>query len=233
MRTLSLLVVTLLQAHLLVPLINIFMISSVYIIICMTVNKFIAIYKPLTFQRIHTLKNARLCITLSFICSILLHIPTCFRRKVVFEGPCSNTPTSLNKTVCGWQPSMNSDVADAYVFKAYMVVLEILCRVAPIVLLATLNTLIVNKYRTIVKELEMPRASLKPTPRPPVPSAPQRRRLKSLLQNKEERTLVLVSISIVVLFVCCSTPMAVMLSLLYTTGLDAHLGFQVAIACLF
>ena len=127
---------------------------------------------------------------------------------------------------------MNSDVADSYVFKAYMVVLEILCRVAPIVLLATLNTLIVNKYRTIVKELELPRASLKPTPRP-VPSVPQRRRLKSLLQNKEERTLVLVSISIVVLFVSCSTPMAVMLSLLYTTGLDAHLGFQVAIACLF
>ena len=211
------------------------MISSVYIIICMTVNKFIAIYKPLTFQRIHTLKNARLCITLSFICSVLLHIPTCFRRKVVFEGPCSNpsnTSTSVNETVCGWQPSMNSDVADAYVFKAYMVVLEILCRVAPIVLLATLNTLIVNKYRTIVKELELPRASLKPTPRP-VPSVPQRRRLKSLLQNKEERTLVLVSISIVVLFVCCSTPMAVMLSLLYTTGLDTHLGFQVAIACLF
>ena len=133
---------------------------------------------------------------------------------------------------------MNSDVADAYMFKAYMVVLEILCRVAPIVLLATLNTLIVNKYRTIVKELELPRASLKPdssaaTPRPVVPSVPQRRRLKSLLQNKEERTLVLVSISIVVLFVSCSTPMAVMLSLLYTTGLDAHLGFQVAIVCLF
>ena len=225
------------------------MISSVFIIICMTVNKFIAIYMPLTFQRMNTLKNARLCISLSFIGSVLLHLPTCFRKNVVFHGLCSNTSNSpsfsANETevVCGWQSTVNSDVADSHVFKAYVVVLEILCRVAPIVLLAILNTLIVNKFRTIVKELQVPRASLKPvssalTPRPvssvPVSdSVPEKRRFRSLLQNREERTLVLVSISIVVLFVCCSTPMAVMLSLLYTTGLDTHLGFQVAIACLF
>ena len=220
------------------------MISSVFIIICMTVNKFIAIYKPLTFQRMNTLKNARLCISLSFIGSVLLHLPTCFRKNVVFHGLCSNTSTSpsfsVNETevVCGWQPTVNRDVADSHVFKAYVVVLEILCRVAPILLLAILNTLIVNKFRTIVKELQVPRASLKPvssalTPRP-VSSVPEKRRFRSLLQNREERTLVLVSISIVVLFVSCSTPMAVMISLIYTqdeTKLMKQLGFQVAITC--
>ena len=64
------------------PLINSFMASSVYIIIFMTVNRYISIYKPTDFQRIHTLKNAWLCISLSFLCGVLLHIPLCFQNKV-------------------------------------------------------------------------------------------------------------------------------------------------------
>ena len=46
------------------------------------------------------------------------------------------------------------------------------------------------------------------------------------LQSTEERMLVLVLISIVVLFVCCTTPAAV-LSVLYSVKLNVHLGFQV------
>merc|ERR1719499_2794873 len=69
-------------AHLMFPLINSFMASSVYIIICMTVNRYISIYKPTDFQRLHTLKNARLSISLSFFFGIIFHIPLCFQNKV-------------------------------------------------------------------------------------------------------------------------------------------------------
>merc|ERR1719361_2557383 len=75
-------------AHLMVPLINSFMASSVYIIICMTVNRYISIYKPTQFQRIHTFKNASIHITLSFVAGILLHIPLCFQNKVVQGAGC-------------------------------------------------------------------------------------------------------------------------------------------------
>merc|ERR1719391_808555 len=67
------------QAHMELPLTNLFLVNSVYIIICITVNRYIAIYEPFKFQKIHTLKNARLCLSFSFICSVLLHIPFCFR----------------------------------------------------------------------------------------------------------------------------------------------------------
>ena len=70
------------QAHLEMPLINSFMASSVYIIICMTVNRYISIYKPTHFQRIHTFKNASIHISLSFLAGILLHIPLCFQNEV-------------------------------------------------------------------------------------------------------------------------------------------------------
>ena len=46
------------------------------------------------------------------------------------------------------------------------------------------------------------------------------------LQTPEERMLVLVLISIVVLFVCCTTPAAI-LSIFFSVSLINHLGFQI------
>ena len=59
-------------AHLEIPLLNAFMAASVYIIIGMT-NRYISIYKPTHFQRIHTFKNAYLAIAASILLS-LIHI---------------------------------------------------------------------------------------------------------------------------------------------------------------
>ena len=70
------------QAHLELPLINSFMASSVYIIICMTVNRYISIYRPTHFQRVHTHKNARISIAASFLGGIVLHVPLCFQNRV-------------------------------------------------------------------------------------------------------------------------------------------------------
>ena len=78
------------QAHLKLPLINSCMASSVYIIIFMTINRYISIYKPTDFQRLHTAQNAKIHISLSFLAGIFLHIPLCFQNKVVLieNGTC-------------------------------------------------------------------------------------------------------------------------------------------------
>ena len=49
-----------------------------------------------------------------------------------------------------------------------------------------------------------------------------------MLQNREERMQVLVSISIVVLFICSNTPAALNIYIARATALDGHLGYQVA-----
>ena len=49
----------------------------------------------------------------------------------------------------------------------------------------------------------------------------------SVLKNKEERIQVLVSISIVVLFICSNTPAAVLIFMSRAHDLDGHLEFQV------
>ena len=80
------------HAHWMIPMLNSFMAWSVYIIICMTVNRYISIYMPTYFQRIHTFKNAYVAIFFSFLGGVLLHVPLSFESVVAtcedqIEGP--------------------------------------------------------------------------------------------------------------------------------------------------
>ena len=150
------------QAHIQWPLTNTFCVSSVYIIISMTINRFIAIFKPTAFERLHTLNNAWLCITFDFSLSFLLHLPTCFRKTVVFNTSCSNTTsTTFNisgngtRMDCGWQSLENTEMVESSAFKVYLLVSQILFRFGPIVLLAILNTLIIFKCLKIAKKKVM------------------------------------------------------------------------------
>merc|ERR1712038_719007 len=138
------------------------MASSVYIIIFMTVNRYISIYKPTDFQRLHTLKNARLSISLSFFFGIIFHIPLCFQNKVtrlceVISDDSTdadnislannnhdtisedNQNNSTRDTICAWKSDENFFVSETNAFKAYLVISEIFLRVGPIIILAILN----------------------------------------------------------------------------------------------
>jgi len=285
------------QAHLKLPLINSFMASSVYIIIFMTVNRYISIYKPTDFQRLHTLKNARLSISLSFFFGIIFHIPLCFQNQVKRHCPPKSdnlsdldSSNSTQDTICLWKSDENFFVSETHVFKAYLVISEIFLRVGPIIILAILNILIIHKFLKIAQKRQslknraikpeqsshnMSSASSSPMPsrntssttqtsttsssapscstavnQLSVPSFPSRAaspspstltsytpdatpahhrskpRKHKVLQNSEQRMLVLVLISIIVLFVCCTTPAAI-LSILFSVKLDHHLGFQI------
>ena len=106
-------------AHVMFPMINAFMASSVYIIICMTVNRYISIYKPTDFQRLHTLKNARVSISLSFFFGIIFHIPLCFQNKVEQSCPKQNETLGINITQpCVWKSNENFLVSENYAFKS-------------------------------------------------------------------------------------------------------------------
>jgi 7 transmembrane receptor (rhodopsin family) len=136
------------QAHLELPLINAFMASSVYIIICMTVNRYISIYRPTHFQRIHTHKNAKLSIAASFLGGIVLHIPLCFQNTVV----CRRLANEGEEESCHWKSVENELNRESFLFRAYLVVSEILLRFGPIITLAILNALIIYRFQKIAKK---------------------------------------------------------------------------------
>jgi hypothetical protein len=142
------------QAHLELPLINAFMASSVYIIICMTVNRYISIYRPTHFQRIHTHKNAKISIAASFLGGIVLHIPLCFQNTVVCRRRPNeaNDPSSSTVTDCYWKSVENELNRESVLFRAYLVISEILLRFGPIITLAILNALIIYRFQKIAKK---------------------------------------------------------------------------------
>ena len=101
-------------------------------------SRYISIYKPTHFQRVHTFKNASIHITLSFVAGILLHIPLCFQNKVdlftnlvilvdlqVVKGRCVEGEVSSE---CFWGKEERSDIMGSLLFRAYLVTSEILLR---------------------------------------------------------------------------------------------------------
>lgn len=254
------------QAYLKLPLINTFMASSVYIILCMTFNRFCSIWKPDFFRRFHTLRNAVISISLCFIFGISIHIPLCFQNYIVeremlnqtiknetnnetwsnVEDITENGTRQLpetepeNRTEIFYESAEYELVAESDIFKIYLVVSEIFLRIGPIIVLIILNPLIIIKFREISRKKDL----LKRNPifnMDPInyavaenlceESAPRVSGQSSLVKRsaqrlKEERMLVLVLISLIILFVFCTTP-ATILSISYSVKLNYNLNFQV------
>ena len=172
------------QAHLKLPMINSFMASSVYIIICMTVNRYISIYKPTQFQRFHTHKNARISILSAFAGGILVHVPLCFQNRVIssctlidhldvvndvdkstegdiyqkqdsWRNLSSNDTPISSGSACVWKSEENFLVSENIVFKIYLIISEIILRVGPILALAILNALIIHKFMKIARKRQV------------------------------------------------------------------------------
>lgn len=157
-------------AHLEIPLLNSFMASSVYIIICMTVNRYISIYKPTHFQRIHTFKNAYIGLLFSFLGGLILHIPLVGRTFGLY-GAASLNKRSLHQN-CLLQAferrviaaegngslyttKTNQVIADHPMFRVYLWISEALLRLGPIITLTILNIMIIVRFHSIAKKREV------------------------------------------------------------------------------
>ena len=165
------------QAHLELPLLNSVMASSIYIIICMTVNRYISIYKPTHFQRIHTFKNAYIAILFSFIGGCVLHVPLAFSNYVKeicpgdedYEGPSVTTAVNdtsvtiaeeansngTTKVDCYYKPQPNPEIEEHSLFRVYLWISEALLRFGPIVTLTALNILIIVRFHRIALKREV------------------------------------------------------------------------------
>jgi len=133
-------------AHFEIPMLNSFMAASVYIIICMTVNRYISIYHPTHFQRIHTFKNAYIAIAFSFAGGIMLHIPLTLYQKV---QECPKDKDCIYETI------PNKVVTAHQLYNMYTFISEALLRFAPIITLTILNILIIIRFNRIARKREV------------------------------------------------------------------------------
>ena len=135
------------QAYVQIPLINTFMASSVYIIICMTINRFCSIWKPTLFKEFYTTRNALLSVTCCFVFGMIFHIPLSFQNKVVPVN--FNVNGNMSSTLDLYESKENGAVTASCVFKSYILISEVFLRFGPILVLTVLNPLIICKFRKV------------------------------------------------------------------------------------
>lgn len=198
------------HAYFELTLLNLFLSTSVFIVICVTVDRFFSVCLPTKYKDIHTPKRSRIAVALSFVSAIILYTPMVFRKQITLLGG--------NETV-GDQYSIldKPEVVSHKAYKTYILMRECICRFLPIVILAVLNASIIICFRRVVKKRERMLTSTLPN---------SRNTKKENKRFQEERRLVILLVGIVILFLVCITPSAVNM-LFIRDDLESDFGYQV------
>ncbi|XP_042203076.1 alpha-2B adrenergic receptor-like [Homarus americanus] len=126
-------------AHIEVPVGNALIASSVYIVVGLSIDRFVAVCYPRKYRNLHSHYVASVRIALSFVIAFIIYIPMGFYKMVV---PASGSPDRF--LIEG-----NLRVVSTQWFMVYEYLLEICVRFAPAVLLAVLNTWIIIEFKRI------------------------------------------------------------------------------------
>ncbi|XP_068230615.1 probable G-protein coupled receptor AH9.1 [Palaemon carinicauda] len=126
-------------AHLEVPVGNALIASSVYIVVGLSFDRFVAVCYPRKYRNLHSHYVASVRIALSFIIAFIIYIPMAFYKIVV---PLQDSPDR-------YLIEENLDLVSQRWFTVYEYLLEICVRFAPAVMLAVLNTYIIIEFKKI------------------------------------------------------------------------------------
>lgn len=172
------------------------------------------------FPQIHTPMRARIAVAFAFLLALVISLPLCTLKYVVVRNDTDNM-LQISKTTdnCSYQYYENKKVTTHPLWIAYVWLGESLVRFIPALILATLNLLIMMKFRGVIKN----RIKLQQGPSNAADAAAHARAERNLEQERKLATLLL---SIVVLFFVTNIPSAV-LSIIYNQEMEKHQSFQI------
>ena len=211
------------------PLLNAFLHTSVYITIFSTINLFLAMYKPIYFRDIYTIKNARINVLISFCIGTVLNIPYMFLRKVhkvcldvqetiTCHEDDHSTNSSMNEdniellklykdeTNSTQSPNNtyivcnNKNIGGTIGFKIYSHINSVILRIGPIIFISILMFFIVIRLKRFMKRKQ--RHAVRSTE----VTFDGNLGAEENLCNKEERKMVPLLIAIAINFVILNTP---------------------------
>ncbi|XP_065155403.1 probable G-protein coupled receptor B0563.6 isoform X1 [Atheta coriaria] len=210
-------------AHIELFLNNTFIASSVFIVVCLTVERYFSVCLPTKFRNVHSIRVAKFAILGCYGTAILVSAPLTALKNV-----CRLNFTGRRDCV-EWDFHENEAITDTIYWKIYLFISEGLVRFGPCVVLSVLNVLIIRKFRIITNKRKILREALIRTRNRDVFDQESKAKYKKALRSKkyhEEKRLIALLHAIVVLFFITMTPSAI-LSLVYSESQEAWFGFQV------
>lgn len=124
-----------------VPLLNAAMAFSIYIMISMSVERFICVYRPQLFRRVHSGGVACAALVASFIVAVACQVPFLFKCQV----RCAND-TDYER--CYWIEDAGVTSAASWIALSWMS--TIVARLGPCIVLTVLNVSIIVRLKKIV-----------------------------------------------------------------------------------
>ncbi|XP_064093334.1 probable G-protein coupled receptor AH9.1 [Macrobrachium nipponense] len=130
-------------AHLEIPLMNALTSASVYIVVGLSVDRFVAVCFPRRYKNVNAPRLAVVRITLSLVVPFLIYMPHCFYQRVVCSG-----------TGQGWTYQGVEAVTGSLAWHVWEIIVELCHRMIPSIILAVLNLCIIVTFRRIVAQKE-------------------------------------------------------------------------------
>ena len=232
------------------PLSNIFMASSIFIVVCLTVDRFAAICTPTKFKSVHTPQISKTAILVCYLLATMVSLPLGLLKYLCVQD---STTTMMMMSESGLMdetfPTIhpqeyltreNTNVTKEDIWKVYIVLEQIISRFGPGFILTVLNAMIIRQFRIISRKRREMRSGgggngngngcLNGGE-----GAGGGKNTEQLLLRgeeitkrsyKEEKRLVVLLMSIVLLFFITTTPVA-FLHIFFSDDYKCHFGFQV------
>lgn len=167
---------------------------TVWTTVLLAINRFLAVCKPFAFDRILTVRRAKIQVTVIAVLSILLNVPRLFQYDVVYRTNSRNETVAVSVVT---EFGQNKVIEMVYFNIIYTTVIL----GAPILLLVCFNTLLVRRLRVSMRNM---------------------RRNSIAYLGSQEKNITIVMIIIIVEFLVCHTPDRVINILKYAS--EGHSG---------
>ncbi|XP_068241770.1 probable G-protein coupled receptor AH9.1 isoform X2 [Palaemon carinicauda] len=178
-------------AHFEIPLMNALTSASVYIVVGLSIDRFIAVCFPRRYRSVNAPRLAVVRITLSLVVPLLIYVPHSFYQRVV----CSETGA-------GWTYKGVEALTGSLTWHVWEIIVELCHRMIPATILAILNMCIIVTFRKIMEQKEsMVRAERFPK---------EEKRPAESSRSQRERRLVHLLVAIVCCFLLTNLPAAVL-----------------------
>lgn len=111
---------------------------STYILLCMSIERFVSVTHPAFFRRIHLLPRARAALLVFLCLSLAIHVPMYLKNSVACPE-------------C-WTVMVNIHTTTSLPWRAYIWISQIMARFVPCAALIILNITTIFKYRRIINK---------------------------------------------------------------------------------
>lgn len=124
------------HAYLELPLLNWMATFSTYVLLCMSVERYVSVSHLVLFRKIHRLPIARTVLIVSLILTLLIHAPMCLKLSVACPD-CWTVIPNIEETSTTW-------------WRIYIWISQMIARFIPCAALIILNIGTIIKYRKII-----------------------------------------------------------------------------------